>query len=247
MRNRRFIFLCVAAFFFVSAFLFFGIRSPFFKKYLAAKGIIKGIPGAEGLKVQVKYFPFTEENSLKEWEEKILKGRVSYDIEKKDSIESYVRAKSEKAASSLYYKINIDMDKKPVLSWKWRVDEFPKRTLPEKIEQKKEEDFAARVYVIFPAAFFTNSKCIEYIWAETLPVGATGKSAYSGNIKIMVLESSLKSGEWRPEERDLYADYLKLFGAKPSLDIGAVAFMTDADSTGTEANAVYDEIKIGYK
>ncbi len=193
----------------------------------------------------IRYFPFSKENSLKEWEEKILKGKVVYVIEKGGAL-SYVRAKSENTASALYYKIKLDVKKSPVISWKWRVDKFPGRGLPETIEGKKEEDFAARVYVIFPAAFFTNSKCIEYIWAESLPTGTCGESGYSKNIKVLVLESG-KSDAWRPEERDIVADYVKLYGEEPKLNIGAISFMTDADSTGTYADAVYDEIEIGYK
>ena len=133
------------------------------------------------------------------------------------------------------------------MSWKWRVDEFPKRTLPEQIGLKKEEDFAARIYVIFPAAFFTNSKVIEYIWAEQLPVGTLGVSAYSKNIKILVLRSGKHNEKWLFEKRNIYQDYVKLFGEKPRLNIGAIAFMTDADSTTSKASAAYDEIKIGYK
>jgi len=195
----------------------------------------------------VKQFPFTKENSLKEWEEKILKGRVVYKIEKTDSMESFVRADSAKTASALFYKLNMDVKKEPSISWKWRVDEFPKRKLPEKIEMKKEEDFAARIYVIFPASFFTNSKAIEYIWAEELPVGTCGQSAYSKNIKILVLRSGLSENNWEFEERDIVSDYIKLFCEKPSLNIGAISFMTDADSTNTDASAVYDEIKVWYK
>ena len=193
----------------------------------------------------VKYFPFSAENSLKEWEEKVLKGKVVYRIEKGKNL-SYVRAKSEKTASALYYKIKLDIKRRPVVTWKWRVDEFPGRTLPETIEGKKEEDFAARVYVIFPAIFFTRSKVIEYIWAETLPVGTSGTSGYSENIKLLVLEKG-ESLDWRLEKRNVYDDYLKLFGEKPKLNVGAVAFMTDADSTKTNADAAYDEIWIGYK
>ena len=48
----------------------------------------------------VKYFPFSEDTALKEWEEKIFKGRVAYRIEK-DGAQSYVRATSENAASAL--------------------------------------------------------------------------------------------------------------------------------------------------
>jgi len=193
----------------------------------------------------VRYFPFSKENSLKEWEEKILKGKVIYGIEKGGQL-SYVRAKSEKTASALYYKISMDSEKRPVISWKWRVDKFPVRTLPETLEGKSEEDFAARVYIIFPAAFFTNSKCIEYIWAEKLPKGTSGRSGYSKNIKIFVLESGKAEG-WHSEKRNICEDYLKLFGEKPRLDVGAISFMTDADSTKTSADAVYDEIEIGYE
>ena len=60
-----------------------------------------------------------------------------------------------------------------------------------------------------------------------------------------MLESG-PSEEWMSEKRDIYADYERLFGEKPKLDIGAIAFMTDADSTKTSARAVYDEIRIGF-
>lgn len=198
------------------------------------------------IKNLVRYFPFSKENSLKEWEEKVLKGKVFYRIEKPDTALSYVRAQSEKTASALYYKIKLNITKKPVISWKWRVDEFPKRSAIERIEDTKEEDFAARVYVILPAGFFTNSKVIEYIWSETLPAGTCGISGYSKNIRVMVLETGV-AADWRFEKRDIYEDYVKLFGSKPKLNVGAIAFMTDADSTKTSADAVYDEIEIGYK
>jgi len=193
----------------------------------------------------IKYFPFSKENSLKEWEEKVLKGRVAYLVEKGGKF-SYVRAKAESAASALYYKICLDIKKRPVISWRWRVDEFPERSLPETIKNKTEEDFAARVYVMFPAAFFTKSKVMEYIWAENLPVGTEGESGYSNNIRVLVLETGKGSG-WKSERRDIYADYIKLFGDEPRLDVGAIAFMTDADSTETTAEAVYDEIEVSYK
>ena len=193
----------------------------------------------------IKQFPFSEESSLKEWQEKILKGRVIYAVEKDGEL-SYVKAESDNTASALYYKIKLDVDKKPRISWKWRVDKFPKRKNPERIEDTKEEDFAARVYVIFPAAFFTKTKVIEYIWSETMPKGTSGSSGYSKNIKVLVLEEG-RSENWVSEERDIYADYLELFGEKPRLNVGAVSFMTDADSTKTSADATYDEIKIGYK
>ena len=193
----------------------------------------------------VKYFPFSKENCLKEWEEKVLKGRVVYRIEAEDAL-SYVRAKSQNTASALYYKVKLDIKRNPVISWKWRVDEFPKKKLAETISGKKEEDFAARVYVMFPAAFFVNSKVIEYIWSETIAPGSFDSSGYSKNVKVMVLAKG-KSTDWLPEKRNIFQDYETMFGKPPRLDVGAIAFMTDADSTKTNAIAVYDEITIGYE
>jgi len=194
----------------------------------------------------VKYFPFTAESSLKEWEEKILKGRTVYRIEEDINKYHYVQATSNGTASALYYKIKLDPKKHPILSWKWRVVEFPKRTMPEKIESKAEEDYAARIYVVFPAPFFPNSKSLVYIWAQEMPVGTTGNSPYSKNIKVMVLKSG-NAGEWAEEKRDVYEDYVKLFGEAPKMDIGAISFMTNSDNTKTQAVSSYSEIKVVYK
>ena len=142
--------------------------------------------------------------------------------------------------------LQVVKKKNPVISWKWNVDRFPEKKTKESLETENEDDFAARVYVIFPAMFFTNSRVLEYVWAESLPVGSTGTSPYSKNIKLMALESGAKK-EWVFEERDIRADYVAMFGHEPEYNIGAVAFMTNAEHTASSAVAVYNEIKLGYR
>jgi hypothetical protein len=174
----------------------------------------------------VSWFPFSDSEALRDWEEKVFKGRVLYTVEK-DKTLSFVQAKSDASASALYYKVDLDPQKAPIISWRWRVEKFPKKTKPENIESQEEHDFAARVYVIFPTS---------------------GTSPYSRHIKLMVLETGpAKESEWRTEERDIIADYIKAFGEPPNKDIGAVSFMTNAEHTGTSAEAMYDDIKLGYK
>ncbi|MDP3791367.1 MAG: DUF3047 domain-containing protein [Candidatus Omnitrophota bacterium] len=196
----------------------------------------------------VKSFPFTQEAALKEWEEKIFRGKVVYKVEQNQPL-SYVRATSNGTASALYYKLKLDAKgKNPVISWKWNVDKFPEKKNKESLETENEDDFAARVYVIFPALFFTNSKVLEYVWAETLSEETIGTSPYSKNIKLIVAQTGPnKDKKWLQEDRDIIADYSKAFGTKPELDIGAVAFMTNTEHTGTSADAMYDEINLGYK
>ncbi|MBP7056312.1 MAG: DUF3047 domain-containing protein [Candidatus Omnitrophica bacterium] len=200
----------------------------------------------------IKWFPFSQEDELRQWEEKVFKGRVVYTIEKEDKLSgkdlSYVRGLSEGKASALYYKIKLDVrNKHPVISWKWKVNRFPAKTVPEDLESENEHDFAGRVYVIFPAGFITNWKVLEYLWAEKLPAGTSGTSPFSKNIKLTVLRSGqVPDGSWAQEERDLIDDYTKAFGEPPRHDVGAVAFMTNAEHTRSVADANYDEIRLGY-
>lgn len=195
----------------------------------------------------VKTFQFSGEDPLREWEEKIFKGKVAYRIEKENGL-SYVRASSDNAASALYYRIKMDAKSRhPVIKWKWRVRKFPVKSMAETLESEEGDDFAARVYVIFPAVFITNWKVLEYVWTETIPAGTTGTSHYSKNIKLIVLEQGPdKDAKWVSEERDIYSDYVKLFGRAPEHNIGAIAFMTNTEHTGTSADAMYDDIEIGY-
>jgi hypothetical protein len=196
----------------------------------------------------VRFFPFTQENSLREWEEKMFKGKVIYKIEAEDGL-SYVKATSKASASALYYKVKLDAKSRhPVISWKWKVEQFPVKKAKETLKTKDELDFAGRVYVIFPAKFLLNSKVLEYVWAEDIPQGTVETSPYSKNIKLIVARSGPNPDKkWYFEERDALADYKDAFGRMPEHDIGAVAFMTNTEHTGTDAVAMYDDIRLGYK
>ena len=195
----------------------------------------------------VKHFTFSAPDALKKWDEKVLHKKVDYTIESADD-ESYVHAISSRSCSGMHYDIKADINQRPVLSWKWRVKKFPDKKFPDDLLNKKEDDFAARIYVIFPAFFFTNSKALEYIWSKDLKVGTISSSPYSHNIKLIVAASGLNEGnKWILEERDIYEDYLSAFKAKPKLNVGTIAFMCDSDSTSSGAEAYFDDIKIFYK
>jgi hypothetical protein len=194
--------------------------------------------------ITIKYFPFPTEDSLKEWEEKVFNKKVDYRIESKDN-EFYVHAASNRSCSALYHKVKLDVNRQLMLSWKWRINSFPAKKSPDNLLSKEEDDYAARIYVIFPALFFLNSKALEYIWSKDLKVGTISSSPYSDNIKIIVAESGAKEGnEWVIEERNIYDDYKLAFNTPPKFKIGAIAFMCDSDSTRSSADACFGEIKI---
>jgi len=201
-----------------------------------------------------KTFPFSETSALEEWEEKIFKGKVLYvvKVEKRDG---YLSAYSQNSASGIFYRLKFDPKETPMISWKWKVLKFPekksKNIIDEKYDSKQswleKDDYAARLYVIFPKISFNLTKSLEYVWDASLPKGTILTSPYSENIKIIVAESGKKYfKKWIYEERNIVDDYEKAFGRAPG-EVGAIAIMTDTDNTTSTAEASYDEIKVGYK
>ncbi|HBQ22085.1 MAG: hypothetical protein A2Z91_03625 [Deltaproteobacteria bacterium GWA2_38_16] len=191
----------------------------------------------------LKYFTFSEANVLKIWKEKLYKGKVDYKIIKGPG-QDFIQATAKNAASGIYYEFPdkefYNPTSKPFISWKWKVNRFPKK------EDEKVEDFAARIYVIFPAKVFIFSKCIEYVWDDKLAQGTRTKSSLSSRIQIFVLQNGKKEG-WIQEERNVVEDYKQAFGEDEVDDkIGAIAFMSDSDDSETEGQSLFDEIKIGY-
>lgn len=194
-----------------------------------------------------KWLLFPTRDSLKEWEEKIFKGKVFYSV-KIENNHGFLSAYSNNAASGILYRINFDSRRNPLISWKWKVVKFPDKSKVKKdtgwIEK---DDYAARFYVIFPGFIFPFTKCIEYVWDQNIPAGTVLTNPYFHNLKIIVVESGTsRMGEWVLEERNIRADFRKVFKGD-SGKVGAVAVMTDTDNTSSIAEAYYDEIKVGYK
>ncbi|MDP2922641.1 MAG: DUF3047 domain-containing protein [Candidatus Omnitrophota bacterium] len=232
-----------------------------------------------------KFFKFNKKDALGEWQEKVFRNRVLYIVE--PEIEGgRLLAKSKNACSGLLYKIRFNSKVYPLISWKWRVIQFPEKSSagnenppvknrsiwdkllaifrPASPQQGVEpsalssqdknvnggwlekDDYAARIYVIFPSWIFTNIRSLEYVWDETKPEGTIIASPYFSNIKLIVVRSGRKNPqEWVFEERNIYEDYKRAFGKNPGW-VGAIAIMTDTDNTLSTAEALYTDIKVGY-
>lgn len=196
----------------------------------------------------IKWFPFNREDALDEWQEKIFKGRVLYTVKASEE-DGFLLAESDKSASGLFYKITFDPKKYPLISWKWKVNQFPQKSrdaVPSKgwIER---DDYAARFYVIFPSFYFMHTKCLEYVWDDALPKGKILTSPYFKNIKLIVVESGISNlGKWVFVERNIAEDFQKAFGRSIKERAGAIAIMTDADNTSSFARAQYSQIRVGY-
>jgi len=173
-----------------------------------------------------------------QWQAKSFKGQTDYRVVS-DNGNQVLMAVSRGTASGLVRKIDLDPQVYPILTWRWKVA----GTIPQGDERSKAgDDYAARVYVIFPHWFFAKTRTLNYIWANRLPAGEFLDNAYTGNaVMIAVRSGPGQAGQWVSERRDIVADFRRAFGEDPPR-VGAIAVMTDTDNTGAAATGWFDDL-----
>lgn len=174
------------------------------------------------------------------WEAKSFKGATEYTIVQEDG-RTVLKGHAKGAASGLIRKLKFNPKIHRYLKWSWKVS----NTVAGGNETTKQgDDYAARVYVLFPGRFFWQMRAVNYIWANRLPRGASVPNAFSSKAMLLAVESGpARAGQWVREERDILADFRRLFGEEPP-DAGGIAIMTDTDNTGAEATAWYGDISL---
>ena len=174
------------------------------------------------------------------WKAERFKGETRYEVVA-DGAGKVLRATADKSASGLVRKIEFDPKECRYLIWRWKVDKTVKGSDP---TTKSGDDYAARVYVVFPSWIPLSTKSLNYIWATAYPKeGHLPNPYFQGAMMLAVESGDEKVGKWVEERRDIAADFTLLFGGQPP-KAGAVAVMTDTDQTGEKAVAYYDDFRL---
>ena len=180
------------------------------------------------------------EEGLAGWEVKEFKGLTRYRLVEEEG-RRVLLAEADGSASGLVKKIAFDPAEYRYLRWRWKIED----TVAQGDERTKAgDDYAARVYVIFPGRFFWQTRALNYIWANRLPAEGFVVNAFTANAMLLAVRSGPEqAGQWLEESRDLVADYRRVFGNDPPR-AGAVAIMTDTDNTGGRTRAWYGDISL---
>lgn len=168
-----------------------------------------------------------------------------------------VQARSNNGASALITRQRVDLNRYPVLEWRWKVESVPEGA---DVAKDTTDDAAARVYVTFDYDDLgvvdrlklmllrrvgyseAPSRALNYLWAARLDRDDVQESPYTDQIQMLAVRSgSTQVGEWVRERRNVLADYRRVFGEDPP-PVNGVAIMTDTDNTGSTAKAYYGDI-----
>jgi hypothetical protein len=85
---------------------------------------------------------------------------------------------------------------------------------------------------------------LMYVWCNHRAPGTVIPSPRTSRIRKLVVESGpARLGQWLEYERDIRADYERVFGEPPGPLIG-VAIMTDSDNTHSRTQAWYGPVRL---
>jgi hypothetical protein len=155
-----------------------------------------------------------------------------------------LRAVSRCGASALVLPLDgLDLERTPLLRWRWRIVRLP---LVGDERERSGDDFAARVYVMFPfdpegASALTRLRRLVSVHE---PVSSRWDNPYAAESKMISVGRG-EPGGWTAVEVDLRRDRRAAWGDGPGP--AAIAIMTDADDSCSEAEAWFADLHFASK
>jgi hypothetical protein len=119
------------------------------------------------------------------------------------------------SASLITNAVGVDLSKKPILRWRWRVT-----TLPEGADgrARSTDDQAIGIYIGTGSTF--SNKSVSYRWDTETPKGSEGNVSYGmGTVKVKWYTLKNKEdakGVWVTEERNVAEDFMQAWGFYPN-------------------------------
>jgi hypothetical protein len=182
-------------------------------------------------------------SDLAEWEERSFDGQTTYSTVSLQSRRA-IKAECRDSASGLYIEKEINLNKKPLLKWSWKVENVYGSDLDE--TTKSGDDYPARIYLIADSSWYDwQPTALNYVWATNQSKGSTWTSAFTDQVKMIAVESGDGStGEWQTYTRNIRRDFERSFDSEIRR-LEAIAIMTDCDNSGSAATTFYGPIYLG--
>lgn len=170
-----------------------------------------------------------------------------------------IRADSESGAAGLSRPLRVDPVEFPWLRWRWKINNTIEKA---DLRTREGDDFPARLYVMFDyplekLSFVERQRLrlaralfdphlpaatLCYVWDGKAAVETIAPSAYTGRVKLIVVESgATRLQQWVEMERNIASDFRAAFGEDPPL-VSSMAIATDTDNTGAVATSFFGDI-----
>lgn len=174
-----------------------------------------------------------------------------------------LHARASSSATGLRCAVKIDPAQRGLLKFSWRVHQVPAEA---DVATAEHDDCPARLILAFDGddtrlplrdrlfyeqvELFTGQRLpyatLMYVWdGGRNPPESVHRNHRTARIQYLTVESGAqRAGRWLHYQRDVVADYQRVFGEAPGKIIG-VGVLTDADALKTQMEAWYGDITLG--
>jgi hypothetical protein len=143
-----------------------------------------------------------------------------------------------------------------LLKWRWRLDH---PIVGADLNLKKGDDVPLKVCAMFDmpldklgvveTSLLRMARAVKgeklpsatlcYVWDHQLPAGSQLPNAFTKRLRYMVLDSGDKQlGQWVSHERDIVADFMRMFGHEAEVMPPLIAVAVGADSDNTQSSSL---------
>jgi hypothetical protein len=176
-----------------------------------------------------------------------------------DEGRTVLRARADASTAGIVRDVRADLARTPLLAWRWKAQRLPEKA---DLRTKAGDDYAARLYVVFDLRLaqlpfgerfgVTLARIIYgedvpaaalcYVWATRAPVGTIAPNAYTGRVRMVVVESGAgTSGAGSRTSATSPPITAQAFGEAPPAVKGVVV-STDTDNTRDTAETYYGDV-----
>lgn len=174
-----------------------------------------------------------------EWSVKVWEGIGQVQVVKENN-RKVLRLETEQGCISLFRSLTVSLQANPLVSWEWSVLTLPTGAAS---GQSQRDDHGAALYLVFLSREAPSRKTtIGYIWDNVRLVGTVLTRPNDPSVHYMVVRSGPDQlGTWLTEERNVLADYRRIFGEEPSI-LEGMSLVVDSDQTGSKAASLFGPI-----
>ena len=194
----------------------------------------------------IRIFDFNE-TELNELEVRKVRGadnKTLYSVGL-DKNGNFLKAVADNSASGLGKKVNIDLNKTPIINITWKVE---KDLAGIKENTKKAHDYAARVFVIKKTgATLLSNRAINYVFSSNNEIGFNAPSPYTKKSIDYVLSTTKDSlNEWITVKSNVKEDFKRFHNLNVD-QLDGLAIMADTDNSKLKTVSYFQNIYFSSK
>ena len=194
----------------------------------------------------MKIFEFTE-SELSKLEVRKVRGADNKTLYSVGSDENgnFLKAVADNSASGLGKKVNINLNKTPIINITWKVE---KDLAGIKENTKKAHDYAARVFVIKKTgATLLSNRAINYVFSSNNEIGFNSPSPYTKKSIDYVLSTTKDNlNEWITIRSNVKEDFKRFHNLNVD-QLDGLAIMADTDNSKLKSISYFQNIYFSSK